>query len=344
MEEKNDLIGLYRRATAYAEDMQSLRDGIEEKKQKAIVTLNRLLLDQFQNLGIKYEEAKCVADVPSAKKADQRSATRFRKRPLSEADIIALKPFHWGYEFDQIVNQRGGFDAIITNPPWEIFKPNAKEFFEEYSDLVSKKKMTIKDFEKEQAKLLKDADIRDAWLKYQSEYPHVSAFYRSAPQYKNQISIVDGKKAGTDTNLYKLFLEQCHNLLRPGGRCGIIIPSGVYTDLGTKQLREMLFAASEVDTLFGLSNEKFIFEAVHHAFKFCISVLHQGRPDIKRVPRRLPHQPAGGRGRGHVSKSFLHTPEGTFRSPWTWSVASRRTRCRSWSSRCPLMLRSRRRW
>ena len=103
-----------------------------------------------------------------------------------------------------------------------------------------------------------------------------SAFFRSASQYKNQISVVDGKKAGTDINLYKLFLEQCHNLLREGGRCGIIIPSGVYTDLGAKQLREMLFGACEVDTLFGLSNEKFIFESVHHAFKLCILSFSKG--------------------------------------------------------------------
>jgi hypothetical protein len=47
-------------------------------------------------------------------------------------------------------------------------------------------------------------DTRDAWLKYQSEYPHVSAFFRSAPQYKNQISIAEGKKAGTDINLNTL--------------------------------------------------------------------------------------------------------------------------------------------
>lgn len=268
LREKNELVGLYRRATAYAEDIQSLRDGIEAKKQKAVATLNRLLLELFNDLGIKYEQAtwdekKCKEGKPL-------------KRGVKEDDIVALKPFHWGFEFDEIINKRGGFDAIITNPPWEIFKPNSKEFMEEFSDLVSKKKMTIKEFEKEQAKLLKDPDIRDAWLKYLSEYPHVSAFYRSAPQYKNQISIVDGKKAGSDINLYKLFLEQCHNLLREGGRCGIIIPSGVYTDLGTKQLREMLFGACEVDALFGLSNEKFIFEGVHHAFKLCILSFAKG--------------------------------------------------------------------
>ena len=80
--------------------------------------------------------------------------------------------------------------------------------------------MTIHDFEKEQAKLLHDPDIRNAWLEYLSGYPHVSAFFRSVAQYKNQISIVDGKKAGTDINLYKLFTEQCFNLLRKNGYCG----------------------------------------------------------------------------------------------------------------------------
>ena len=53
-----------------------------------------------------------------------------KKRPLKPADIEAQHPFHWGFEFDEILNTRGGFDAIITNPPWETFKPYAKEFFE----------------------------------------------------------------------------------------------------------------------------------------------------------------------------------------------------------------------
>jgi len=187
-----------------------------------------------------------------------------------------LRPFHWGYEFDEILNQRGGFDAIITNPPLEIFKPNGKEFFEEYSDLVSKKKMTIHDFKKEQAKVLKDPEIREAWLEYLSSFPHVSAFFRTSPQYRNQIGIVNGKKVGSDINLYKLFTEQCYNLLREGGECGLVIPSGIYTDLGAKQLREMLFTETQVTGLFGFENKKAIFEGVHRSFKFVELTFEKG--------------------------------------------------------------------
>src|SRR6185436_15527339 len=124
--------------------------------------------------------------------------------------------------------------------------------------------------------LLRSREIREAWLLYENRFPHVSSYFRKTSQYRNQISIINGKKAGTDINLYKLFLEQCFNLLNKGGRCGIILQSGIYTDLGTKQLRELLFTRTKIGSLFGFSNEKFIFEAVHHAQKFCLLVFETG--------------------------------------------------------------------
>jgi len=268
LEEKNRLIDNYCHAATYAEDLTVLRDGIEAKKREAIATLDDILLDEFKNLGIKFEQATWDDKKEQAGKSI--------KRPLKRDDIAYLQPFHWGFEFDEILNKRGGFDAIITNPPWEIYKPNGKEFFENYSTLVSKKKMTIHDFETHRSTLLKDPEIRVAWLDYLSQYPHQSAYFRSASHYRNQVSIINGKRAASDINLYKLFVEQCYNLLRSWGRCGIIAPGGIYTDLGSKQLREMLFTETEVTNLYGLSNEKFIFEGVHHAQKFCLLTFQKG--------------------------------------------------------------------
>ena len=267
LEEKNRLIDTYRHAATYADDLTALRDTIDSRKRQAIEMLDDILLEEFNHLGIKFEHATW----------DDRKNEPGKpiKRPLKPLDIECLRPFHWGFEFDEILNKRSGFDAIITNPPWEIFKPNGKEFFEGYSDLVSKKKMTIHDFEKQRIKLLNDPDIRTAWLDYLAQYPHQSAYFRSAAQYRHQVSIINGRKAASDINLYKLFVEQCYNLLRPGGRCGMITSSGIYTDLGSKQLREMLFTKAEVTNLYGLSNEKFIFEGVHHAQKFCILVFRK---------------------------------------------------------------------
>jgi hypothetical protein len=94
----------------------------------------------------------------------------------------------------------------------------------------------------------------------------MSGYYRSAAEYQYQSAVVAGKKTGSDINLYKLFTERCFSLLREGGHCGIVIPNGLYKDLGATGLRNMLFDHTQVDALISLSNEKFIFEEVHHSF------------------------------------------------------------------------------
>ncbi|MDP2833091.1 MAG: ATP-binding protein [Pseudomonadota bacterium] len=270
LDEKNLKIDRYRHTVGWAGDLDlsALKADIEQHKHEAQTTLNDLLLAQWDAAGIRYEQATW----DTAKCKEGRPA----KRKLKTADIEVQRPFHWGFEFDDILHKHGGFDAIITNPPWEAFKPNAKEFFQEHSELVSKNKMAIEAFEKEQAKLLQDPAIRAAWLDYLSRFPHLNAWFRNASQYANQVAQADGKKIVTDLNLYKLFLEQCVHLLRPGGECGIVIPSGIYTDLGAKGLREMLFDENTVTGLFGFENRKTIFEGVHRSFKFVVLTFEKG--------------------------------------------------------------------
>jgi Putative DNA-binding domain len=262
LDEKNASIAMFKeQAFAKSADRsiqtEEIKGRIDTLNQDSQRKLNQLLFDEFGQLGIKFEQAQAIG--------------KPKKRVLEMGDIDRLEPFHWGYHFDQIIGERGGFDAIIANPPWEVFKPEAKAFFQKYSELVTKKKMDIHSFEKEQERLLQDPEIADAWLEYRSQFPHVNLYYRTSDNYKNQISIVDGKKSKTtDINLYKIFLERCFSLMKPGGECGIVIPSGLYSDLGSKQLREMLFSQTQITGLFCFENRKLIFEGVHRSFKFIV--------------------------------------------------------------------------
>lgn len=265
VDEKNRLLTLYRdTAMDLGRDMslRELRDKIDAEMEHSNGVMNELLRDQFEVLGVKFEQATWDTT--------KKDLGKPKKRRIERQDIDALTPFHWGYVFDDIVQRRGGFDIILANPPWEVFKPQAKEFFAEHSTLVSKNKMTIKDFEKERAKLLKDPEVRAAWLAYESRFPHMNQFFRTAPEYQHQTATVAGRKVGADLNLYKLFTERCFELLRPGGHCGIVIPSGLYTDLGAKGLRDMLFEQTQIEGLFCFENRKEIFEGVHRSFKFVV--------------------------------------------------------------------------
>ncbi len=276
--EKNRLLSSYRNATEMGlkgEGLMNLREEIDAQILETNETLNDLLVDNFLSLGVKYEQATW----DDKKKALGKPV----KRVVSRADIAAQTPFHWGYVFDDIIHKRGGFDIILANPPWEVFKPQAKEFFAEYSGVVSKNKMTIKEFEKEQGKLLQNKDVQAAWLEYESRFPHMSSYYRAAPEFKHQSAVVGGKKTGSDLNLYKLFVERCFHLLRHGGQCGIVIPRGIYTDIGATGLRKMLFNQTQLKTLFCFENRKIIFEGVDSRFRFVILTYTKGK-ETKEFP------------------------------------------------------------
>ncbi len=218
----------------------NLRRDIDNLNKQSQAKLNLLLLDEFsQRLRIQYEEVQLSG--------------KSKKRVLNIDDIAALKPFHWGYHFDKVLD-RGGFDAIITNPPWGVFQTDEKEFFQTIVTSIQKNKLRIEEWENQRDELLKIPENQKQWLAYESSFPHQLAYFKRASQYINQTTVIDGKAVGNKPNFYSLFLEQCFNLLRSGGQCGIVVPSGIYSDLGTKQLREILFSQTRVTGLFGFEN------------------------------------------------------------------------------------------
>ena len=265
---KNERIDLYKKSTSLFKDLAALKRDIDALKSEAREILDQLLLDQFQALGIQYEQATWDATKKKEGKPE--------KRPLKIADIQALEPFHWAYEFDEIIVNRGGFDAIITNPPWDVFQTNEKEFYQNYAPSIQRKSLRIEEWIEQREKMMEDEVIQKEWLDYASRFPHQWAYFKRAECYQNQISIVDGKAVGNKPNLYNLFTEHCFRLVNKGSYCGIVIPSGIYTDLGSKQLRLMLFDQTEITGLFCFENRKGIFEGVHRSFKFVVLTFRVG--------------------------------------------------------------------
>ncbi len=220
--------------------------------------------------------------------------------------------FHWELEFPDVFNAaRAGFDAILGNPPWDVAKPNSKEFFSNIDPLYrSYGKQEALEY---QATFFENEDTERAWLDYSGDFRAQSNFVGSAAfpfgdpaqaaEGGDRFSVARGhgndtahevwrnaraKTSGfsdpehvfrhqgsADLNLYKLFLEQAHALLRPAGRLGFIVPSGLYSDHGTGDLRRLFLDRCRWEWLFGFENRDKIFE-IHRSYKFNPVVIEKG--------------------------------------------------------------------
>jgi hypothetical protein len=75
---------------------------------------------------------------------------------------------------------------------------------------------------------------------------------------------------------YKLFLEGALALLRQGGRLGFLVPSGLYTDNGSEELRARFLDHCAWTHLYAFQNERFVFDGIHHSFKMAAVQISKG--------------------------------------------------------------------
>ena len=181
----------------------------------------------------------------------------------AELDRITarVRPFHWEIEFPDVF-QRGGFDCILGNPPWERIKLQEEEFFATRAPEIAHAKnkavrgRMIAELTETNPVLLQD--FEDA--KHAAECD--SKFMRQSGRFP--------LTAVGDINTYALFSEIDRVLLNQTGRAGIIVPTGIATDDTTKVFFGDLVSSRSLCSLFGFENEGGLFPGVHHAFKFVL--------------------------------------------------------------------------
>ncbi|CEN89112.1 methyltransferase [[Clostridium] sordellii] len=224
-----------------------------------------------------------------------------------------IKFFHWELEFpDVFANKDSGFTIILGNPPWDIIKTNSQEFFISYNPIY--RTYEKQDAINEQSRLFeRDKQIERLWLKEKTNFKstinwisNVSKPYGNGktfgtknltitkPPKKNDelheiwsseriINSNDKKQeypyiyqggGGENLNKYRLFSEVAFMLLKIDGRLGFIVPSNIYSDKGTKEIRDVFMNHGKLEWVFSFENKNKIFD-IHSSSKFCVLIVQK---------------------------------------------------------------------
>jgi hypothetical protein len=168
-----------------------------------------------------------------------------RSTLLNQSSDIATRGrfLHWPLVFPEVfLDDRGqartapGFDAVIGNPPWDMVRGDSGD---------------------ESTRAGRRTDAR-----------HLANFVRESGVY--------GVESRAHANLYQLFVERALQLIRPGGRIGLVLPSGFASDAGAAPLRRHLFDRADVDAVTGLDNREGIFP-IHRSTRFVLLTCTSGR-------------------------------------------------------------------
>ncbi len=222
--------------------------------------------------------------------------------PASVRDYIAIRSvlekmerlvdderfLHWELAFPGVwsdwssAEPKGGFDAIVGNPPWDRMKMQEVEWF-------AARKPEI-------ARQARAADRKAAIRALEAASDPLADQYALARHRAERGAKLATRRGGPypwlgrgDVNLYSLFVERALQLIRPSGFSGLLVPSGIASDKTASDFFKSVSTAGRVRTLFDFENRRgrdadgrrrdHFFPEVDSRFKFAAFVIGGDKRD-----------------------------------------------------------------
>jgi hypothetical protein len=195
---------------------------------------------------------------------------------VAAAEVVSSrrKFFHWALEFPEVFFEHGGFDAVIGNPPWNTLSPDVKEFFGTYDPTVFRKGVPKGAQDERKDELREDEEVDVTWRR-EARFLHELSNYAKPESGRFAWFTEDGQLRKGDANVFRLFVERAHRLLRTGGRLSQVLPDSVYVSSPATGVREHLLHDGVLERCWVFENRKAIFP-IHRSVKVVLLIAQRG--------------------------------------------------------------------
>ena len=142
----------------------------------------------------------------------------------------------------------GGFDAVVGNPPWDRIKLQQVEWF-----AARRPKIALAQRASDRARMIAnlkaDGDpLFNDYVKADSRAIDTARMARASGHYP--------LLSRGDLNLYSLFVERAHALVKPNGMVGLLVPSGIASDLSASAFFRGVATGGRLKALFDFENRR----------------------------------------------------------------------------------------
>jgi hypothetical protein len=176
---------------------------------------------------------------------------------------------HWPLAFAEVFARAiPGFDVIVGNPPWEE---------------VTVEELAFYALHRPGLRSLPEAERRAAIERLQEERPELLVRLTEEQERLAKLRAYLGPAAGYkggagDPDVYKYFCQRYRELLRPGGRLGVVLPRSVFLARGSADFRRWLFEEAAPERIdFLLNNRLWAFDT-HPQYTVALLSAERRRP------------------------------------------------------------------
>lgn len=192
--------------------------------------------------------------------------------------------FHWHLEFPDVfgpggssplgqAGSRGGFDCVLGNPPWERTSFEDDQFFTSRAPEIIEATTTAKRKRLIGALPQANPDLHRAYVAARRFSEAQNHFFSDSGRY------VYANKGRM--NYYPLFTECALGLVGSSGRVGLIVQTGLATDIPLQEFWRYLVDEGRIVSLYDFENRDGLFQSVHRSTKFCLLTMLGSKSDSR---------------------------------------------------------------